>query len=108
MFKPKGWPDSGKFQVHWCGSVVNDLAWNFVHGPADFNLKDPMADNSNPSDRLSLAQAVRGAQLAAADRNDFNADARAADGARSAEARRADLGAAAEKKTAPAMVVGAG
>lgn len=41
-----------------------------------------MKENSNPRDRLSLAEAVRGAQLAAADRNDFITDAKEADLAR--------------------------
>jgi hypothetical protein len=41
-----------------------------------------MQENSNPKSRLSLAEAVRGAQIAMADRGDFASDAREADLAR--------------------------
>lgn len=41
-----------------------------------------MKENSNPRDRLSLSEAVRGAQLASADRNDVITDTKEADLAR--------------------------
>ena len=41
-----------------------------------------MKENSNPRDRLSLSEAVRGAQLASADRNDVLTDTKEADLAR--------------------------